>query len=139
MLAIARSISAPIFCFLFAFGAAKAAQDDWLTYRHDSQRTGNQRFDSDLSDPAKISGLHIVGRFPPDGSPIKIPGGFKASPIVVGGMVFIGGVNGYFYALDAASGALIWQYPEATDPACSGRRRRALTQTQVTAATALTA
>ena len=31
-------------------------------------------------------------------------------------MVFIGGVNGVFYALDAASGALIWQYPRATDP-----------------------
>jgi outer membrane protein assembly factor BamB len=120
MPAIVRSISAGIFCFLFAVAAAKAADDDWLTYRHDSQRTGNQLVKSDLSDPAKISGLHIVGRFPPDGSRIKIPGGFKASPIVVDGMVFIGGVDGYFYALDAASGALIWQYPKATDPPLLG-------------------
>ena len=55
MLAIARSISAPIFCFLFAVSGAKA-QDDWLTYRQGSDRTGAQP-DPDLSDPAKVSGF----------------------------------------------------------------------------------
>jgi outer membrane protein assembly factor BamB len=119
MLAIARSISC-ICCFLFAVTAAKAADDDWLTYRHDSARTGAQPVLSDLSDPARISGLHIIAQFPPDGSKTVIKGGFKASPIVVDGIVFIGGVNGYFYALDAASGALIWQYPKATDPPLLG-------------------
>jgi outer membrane protein assembly factor BamB len=105
MLAIARSISVRIFCFLFAVAAAKAAQDDWLTYRHDSARTGAQAVASKLSDPAQISNLHVVAQFPPEGSP-AVAGGFKASPIVVDGTVFIGGVDGYFYALDAASGAL---------------------------------
>ena len=120
MLAIARSISSFILCFLFAVTAAKAADDDWLTYRHDSARTGAQPVLSDLSDPARISGLHIIAQFPPDGSQMVVKGGFKASPIVVDGMVFIGGVNGIFYALDAASGALLWQYPKATDPALLG-------------------
>ena len=82
MLAIVRSISARIFCFLFAVAAAKAAQDDWLTYRHDSARTGAQPFASDLSDPVKISDLQVVAQFPPEASP-AIAGGFKASPIVV--------------------------------------------------------
>ena len=114
MLAIVRSISAHIFCFLFAVAAANAAQDDWLTYRHDSARTGTQPFASDLSDPAKISDLHVVAQFPPEGSP-RSPGGFKASPIVVDGTAFIGGVDGYFYAFDAASGTPKWQYPRAVD------------------------
>jgi outer membrane protein assembly factor BamB len=105
--------------FPFVVSAANAAQDDWYTYRHDSQRTGAQPVASDLSDPARISGLHVVAQFPPDGSP-PIKGGFKASPIVVNGTVFIGGVNGYFYALDAASGALIWQYPKKEDHALLG-------------------
>jgi outer membrane protein assembly factor BamB len=111
MLAIARPISTLIFCCLFAVAAAKAAEDDWLTYRHDSARTGAQPIASDLSDPARISFLRVLAKFPPDGSP-PILGGFKASPIVVDGTVFIGGVNGYFYALDAASGALLWRYPK---------------------------
>jgi outer membrane protein assembly factor BamB len=37
---------------------------------------------------------------------------FQASPIVVNDTVFIGGENGYFYALDAASGMLKWQFPK---------------------------
>lgn len=119
MFANARSISAPIFCFLFAVAAAKAAQDDWLTYRHDSARTGTQPFASDLSDPAKISNLHVVAQFPPVGSS-AIAGGFKASPIVVNGTAFIGGVDGYFYAFDAASGTPKWQYPRAVDHALIG-------------------
>ena len=69
MLAITRSISTLIFCFLFAVAAANAAQDDWLTYRHDSARTGAQPVASDLSDPARISGLHVVAQFPPGRSP----------------------------------------------------------------------
>ena len=114
MLAMVRSISAVIFCFLFAVAAAKAAPDDWLTYRHDGARTGAQPVASVLSDPANVSNLHVVAQFPLDGS-AAIAGGFKASPIVVDGTVFVGSVNGYFYALDAATGALKWQYPKAGD------------------------
>jgi outer membrane protein assembly factor BamB len=120
MRVLVRSICALSLCSPFVVSAANAAQDDWYTYRHDSQRTGAQPVASDLSDPARIRGLHVIAKFPPDGSPLTITGGFKSSPIVVNGMVFIGGVNGYFYALDAASAALIWQYPKATDPPLIG-------------------
>jgi outer membrane protein assembly factor BamB len=47
-------------------------------------------------------------------------GAFKASPIVVNDTVFIGNENGYFYALDAATGVPKWQYPKAGDPALLG-------------------
>jgi len=42
---------------------------------------------------------------------------FSAAPIVVGDTVFIGNENGFFYALDAATGTLKWQYPPAGEPA----------------------
>jgi outer membrane protein assembly factor BamB len=124
MLAIVRSISTSMVCFLFAVAAAKAAPDDWFTYRHDSARTGAQPIASDLSDPRKILGLHVIAQFPPDAPApewLTVPdGGFTASPIVVDGTAFIGGVNGYFYAFDAASGAPKWQYPKRGASPLSG-------------------
>src|SRR5580700_1129493 len=120
MRVLVRSICALSLCFPFAVSGAKAAQDDWYTYRHDNARTGAQPIASDLSDPARISGLHVVAQFPREGSP-AIAGGFKASPIVVDGIAYIGGVNGYFYALDAASGALIWQYLKPGTRPCKVR------------------
>jgi outer membrane protein assembly factor BamB len=36
-------------------------------------------------------------------------GGFDASPVVADGRVFVGGVNGTFYALDESTGAIAWQ------------------------------
>ena len=118
MPAIVRPISACLF-FLFAVAAAEAAQDDWPTYRHDNARTGAQPVASDLADPVKISGLHIVAHFPPDGSNV-VAGAFAASPIVVDGTAFIGDVNGYFYAFEAATGKPKWQFPKAGDPPLSG-------------------
>jgi polyvinyl alcohol dehydrogenase (cytochrome) len=38
-------------------------------------------------------------------------GTFRASPIVQNETVYVGSSNGYFYALEAATGALRWQYP----------------------------
>jgi outer membrane protein assembly factor BamB len=119
MRVIVRSIAALILCFPFVVTIANAAQDEWYTYRHDSARTGAQPWASDLSDPAKVRNLHVVAQFPAEGSP-AIPRGFKASPIVIDDTVFIGSVDGYFYALDAASGGLKWQYPKAGDHALRG-------------------
>ena len=43
MRVLARSICALSLCFPFVVSAANAAQDDWYTYRHDSQRTAPNR------------------------------------------------------------------------------------------------
>jgi outer membrane protein assembly factor BamB len=105
-------------------GASAHAQD-WYTYRHDSSRTGSQPVASALSDTTLVSTLHCAWSFPPDehcGSLVTKPsiGQFLASPIVVNDTVFIGNLNGYFYALDAASGTLKWQYPLASEPSLRG-------------------
>jgi hypothetical protein len=52
MRVILSSISTLILCSSFLVTAARAAPDEWYTYRYNSARTGVQPFASDLSDPA---------------------------------------------------------------------------------------
>jgi outer membrane protein assembly factor BamB len=89
--------------------AAGAAQDEWYAYRYDTHRTGVQPFASNLSNPAKVGSLAVKWTFPATGPGV---GRFLASPIVVNNTVFIGSTTGHFYALDAATGTLKWQYPK---------------------------
>ena len=93
--------------------------NEWYTYRYNNLRAGTQPYASDLSNPLVVSQPGRLRRewsFPKDGDcpgaqfcPV---GAFKASPIVVNNTVFIGSTNGYFYALDAATGAFKWRYPK---------------------------
>jgi outer membrane protein assembly factor BamB len=86
---------------------------EWYAYRHNGFRTGVQPYASDLSNPAKVGALAVKWAFPATGSPV---GAFKASPIVAEDLVFVGSQGGIFYALDAATGTLKWQYPKPGDP-----------------------
>jgi outer membrane protein assembly factor BamB len=87
--------------------------NEWYAYRYSGDRTGVQPYASNLSDPAKVGSLAVKWSFPATGPGV---GAFKASPIVVNNTVFIGSTAGRFYALDAATGALKWEYPKPTDP-----------------------
>ena len=91
---------------------------EWYAYRYGNSRTGVQPYKSNLSDPAKVGTLKVKWAFPATGA---LTGGFHGSPIVVNDTVFIGGQNGYFYALEAVTGALKWQYPKASDPPLLGQ------------------
>jgi glucose dehydrogenase len=90
-----------------AFGVLAACSKSWPTFRHNTARAGHQTERSSLSDPAKVANLKVVWTFSPTGAQ-----GFYSSPIVHDGRVFFG--NGFFYALDEKTGALLWQYPTAT-------------------------
>src|SRR3989442_1395308 len=77
----------------------------WPAFRHDRLRTAGQ-FHSALSDPARVGSLHVAWTFDePHG------GAFRASPVVYKNRVYIGSSAGFFYALNANTGAVIWQYP----------------------------
>ncbi|HKB99004.1 MAG TPA: PQQ-binding-like beta-propeller repeat protein [Terriglobales bacterium] len=91
---------------LAACSGLQGCSKGWPAFRHDALRTGNQFHKSRLSDPTKVTSLHIVWTF-------NAPGGqgFFASPVVHKGKVFIGNGNGFLYALNADTGAVIWQYP----------------------------
>jgi len=79
---------------------ARAAAGDWSTYLHDPQRTAAGG-DTIIS-PANAGQLALKWAFP-TGGPIA------ASPTVVGGTAYVGSWDGYEYALNAATGALIWK------------------------------
>ena len=52
---------------------------------------------------------------------------FEAAPIVVDGVMFVSGWDGYVWALDAVSGRLLWQYKHAIPldvPLCCGNVNR---------------
>jgi outer membrane protein assembly factor BamB len=93
--------------------ALAACSHEWPEYRHNLFRSGDQINASPLSDPSAVPSLAVrwTWHVPSNAQP------FYASPIVYQHRVYIGNGNGRFYALDATTGALLWQYPAATSPA----------------------
>jgi outer membrane protein assembly factor BamB len=96
-----------------ALGGADACAADWPAFRHDGLRNGTQAIVSQLADPYLVKKLAVAWRFPATGA----VGAFRASAVVRNGRVFVGSSDGHMYALDAATGGLIWQYPAAGQPA----------------------
>ncbi len=101
---------------IFLWFASFAQAQDWPTFRHDNQRTGMQPIATNLSNPEEVKKLAVRWQFPgAPPSPAARLGPFSAAPIVVGDTVFIGNENGYFYAINGATGTLKWQYPPAVE------------------------
>jgi outer membrane protein assembly factor BamB len=90
-------------------GDANACSGDWPMFRHSGLRDAQQVNASALSDPYQVKKLGIQWQFPPSGS--AAVGAFRASPVVWKGRVYVGSSDGHLYALDAATGKLLWQYP----------------------------
>jgi polyvinyl alcohol dehydrogenase (cytochrome) len=60
--------------------------------------------------PANAASLNAAWHFMPGAPPVKALGyALNASPTVYDGMVYIGGNNGTFYALNESTGAVVWQ------------------------------
>ncbi|HET8909808.1 MAG TPA: PQQ-binding-like beta-propeller repeat protein, partial [Ktedonobacterales bacterium] len=77
-----------------------ATTDSWPTFMHDNQRTGASA-DTTLS-TSNAAQLGKVWSF--------LTGGMIASqPAVVNGVVYVGSWDGYEYALDATTGAMLWK------------------------------
>jgi outer membrane protein assembly factor BamB len=83
---------------------------DWPAFRHSGWRDGQQTMPSVLTNPDNVRKLKPVWTFTPPAA--DGPTAFKASPIVFQGRVFIGNGNGRLYALNATTGALLWEYPK---------------------------
>jgi outer membrane protein assembly factor BamB len=98
---------------ILTLGLSSCASPDWPAYRYTGLRQGYQPAATPLSNPAKVPTLAVRWTFtPPNGE----GGAFYASPIVVSNRVFIGSSSGYLYALNASTGALLWQYPAHGSP-----------------------
>jgi outer membrane protein assembly factor BamB len=107
-----RLLTTRLAVIALVLGGAIGCAKDWPAFRQGSLRTAQQRRDSPLADPARVPGLAVRWAYPSTGG---LPP-FRASPVVSHGHVFVGNSNGRLYALDAHTGALLWQYPPAAAP-----------------------
>jgi outer membrane protein assembly factor BamB len=111
-------VSSTLTAMLLTLGLSHCASPNWPTYRYTGLRQGNQPAATALSDPTKVPSLAVRWTYTPPAG-----GSFYASPIVVNKRVFIGSSAGYLYALNASTGALLWQYPAPGHPlvgTCAG-------------------
>ncbi len=102
-------ISRYFFLVLFAFAsvltlAAEAAQPvaDWPMYGRNLKHTFHNK--QSQIDPSNVGNLKALWTF-------QTGDAVSASPTVVKGVVYVGSWDGYFYALHANSGALVWKFP----------------------------
>jgi polyvinyl alcohol dehydrogenase (cytochrome) len=88
-------------------GQALGATTDWPQYLHDSQHSSVSA--TTAFTVANASQVHQLWQFAPaavSGEPTPT---LDASPTVVGQRLYIGSNAGVFYALNASTGAVVWQ------------------------------
>ena len=83
--------------FALVASFASAAVPTWTTYDHDGARSAT---DPDSGTPVAPT---------PAWGPVAVDGDVYAQPLVFGSRVFVATENDTVYALDAASGAVVWQ------------------------------
>src|SRR5438445_4061493 len=91
------TLTIPLALTIATAGVARAADDDWPTYHHSTDRAGNAAAGSTFSDvqPGWTTG--------------GLDGAVYAEPLYVGGKVLVATENNSIYAIDSASGGPIWQ------------------------------
>src|SRR5712691_12086021 len=95
---------------LFSVGCADTS---WRAYGHDTRLFSKQPNESVLN-ASSVSTLHVIWDF-------AVPGGgaLTTSPSVYNNTVYIGSLNGIFYAINATGvnqGQMRWQYPPTVAP-----------------------
>jgi alcohol dehydrogenase (cytochrome c) len=108
--------------------AAASESHNWLTYYGNYQ---GQRFSRlDQINTGNVKNLRVAWIFQSGviglvANPATYA--FEATPIVVDGVMFVSGYDGYVWALDAATGRQLWQYRHAIPldvPLCCGNVNR---------------
>jgi outer membrane protein assembly factor BamB len=104
--------SAVLTIAMIAVGSSGCADTSWRGYGHDTTQFSRQPHESTLN----ASTVATLDFHPPHGWDFTIPGGgsFTASPSVHDNTVYVGSLNGHFYAIYATGpnqGTIRWQYP----------------------------
>jgi hypothetical protein len=91
-------------------GAQAAPNTDWPAYLNGFSHSSYNRPDDAIT-PDDAADLHplwafIVPRPTMEGQPT---GGIQTTPVVAGGIVYVGAKTGMFYALAEATGTILWQ------------------------------
>lgn len=107
---------------------ARSEPHNWLTYygAYDGQRySALDQINRDTIKslrPAWVFQHGLIGL-----APDPVTYSFEATPIVVDGVMFMTGPDGYVWALNALTGAMLWQYQHAIPldvPLCCGNVNR---------------
>ncbi len=93
-----------------AIGASPAANIDWPTFGFNLQRTGENPFETTIT-PSTVAGLQKHWSF--DLGAVTVMQPVLAAGVIVAGtlkdLVYMGSEHGDLYAIDATSGAVVWQ------------------------------
>jgi alcohol dehydrogenase (cytochrome c) len=115
-------------------GNARTEPHNWLTYHgaYDGQRFSplNQISASNVKD-LRVAWMFQSGVIGLVATPATYA--FEATPIVVDGVMYVTGYDGYVWALDAATGRMLWQYRHAIPldvPLCCGNVNRGVAVAQ---------
>jgi alcohol dehydrogenase (cytochrome c) len=113
---------------------ARAEPQNWLTYHgaYDGQRFSplDQINTSSVKD-LRVAWIFQSGVIGLVANPATYA--FEATPLVVDGVMFVSGYDGYVWALDGATGRLLWQYRHAIPldvPLCCGNVNRGVAVAQ---------
>jgi outer membrane protein assembly factor BamB len=87
---------------LSAAASATAAVPAWTTYDHDGARSATDPDSGSPVTPAAAWG------------PVSVDGAVYAQPLVFGSRVYVATENDTLYALDAVTGAVVWQHSLGT-------------------------
>src|SRR5207244_2675844 len=91
-------------------GASPVAATDWPMFGFNLQRTGENPFESILT-PSTVGRLHLLWSF--DLGAVTIMQPVLAAGVIVNGspkdLVYMGAEHGDLYAIDVASGTMVWQ------------------------------
>lgn len=99
---------------LALFATATVGAADWPMYGRNNEHTFTNA-DSTIN-PTNVVSLEPAWTFVPTYSPPQTgfdadqPDAFTASPAVVDGVVYVGSWDGFFYAINASTGAEIWRF-----------------------------
>src|SRR5437870_4570771 len=88
-------------------------QQNWLTYWGDYSAVRHR--DLNQINTSNVKNLRVDWIFRTGQA-----GSFEAVPLVVDGVIYLTGGNGYAYALDARSGRQLWLYKHAFPPGLKG-------------------
>ncbi|MFL5437183.1 MAG: pyrroloquinoline quinone-dependent dehydrogenase [Myxococcales bacterium] len=108
--------------------AARSEPQNWLTYHgaYDAQRySALDAIDARTVKNLRAAWVFQAGVIGLVASPATYS--MEATPIVVDGVMYVSGWDGYVWALDAATGALFWRYRHAVPldtPLCCGNVNR---------------
>ena len=96
-------------CWTVTGSAGAAGNIDWSGYLHGSAHS-SAAFGDTAINSSNATSLHAAWHFTPSAALTGQPkAALDASPTVSGGVVYIGSRTGMFYALNAATGALVWK------------------------------